>query len=63
MPEAFKPKPIKQQAEEWWAGTVVVDPLRPARWKLSYRGELLNDSYPLFFDEDHRGPFGTKPAV
>ena len=56
-------KTIKQQAEAWWAGTVVVDPLKPARWRLGWAGELEYDRYPVVLDQDDGGPFCAKAPV
>jgi hypothetical protein len=55
-------KSIKQQAEAWWAASMVVDPLKPAQWVL--RGDYL-DHYrnPFVLYEDDGRPFGAQTAV
>jgi hypothetical protein len=58
-------KSIKQQAEEWWAGTAVIDPLKPARWVIRGGwGDARLDCYrnPFVFDQDDGGPPGPKGA-
>jgi hypothetical protein len=63
MPSPDPPKSIKQQAEAWWDRPFIVDPLKPARWRIGWADELEYDRYPVVLDQDDGRPFGAQTAV
>jgi hypothetical protein len=63
QPETFQPKTLKSQMEEWWGVPFIVDPLKPACWRIDAASELTYHRDPVVLDQDDGGPLGPEPAI